>query len=287
MLAIDACGTGMSAIEFNIEISSTDSGSVSDCLVKASGLPRARIKDAMGKGAVWLSDAKGKQRRLRRASLPVKAGTRLLLYYDARLLSVKPPVANCLHDQVRYSVWYKPPGLMAQGTLYGDHCSLLRQTEQAFRPMRQVFLVHRLDREAAGLMLIAHDKQTAAQLSQLFQHNGITKHYRISVLGDMRSRAEASIDLPLDGKSARTHYKVLAYDTQKNVTHLQVTIETGRKHQIRRHFDLIGFPVMGDPRYGQGNKNAEGLCLIADSLAFKCPVRQSQVVYQYPETETA
>jgi tRNA pseudouridine32 synthase/23S rRNA pseudouridine746 synthase len=55
---------------------------------------------------------------------------------------------------------------------------------------------------------------------------------------------------------------------------------SGRKHQIRRHFDMIGHPVMGDPRYGKGNKNAEGLQLLATSLKFKCPFTHEKRVFK-------
>jgi len=58
-----------------------------------------------------------------------------------------------------------------------------------------------------------------------------------------------------------------------------VQIRTGRLHQIRRHFDLIGHPVMGDPRYGTGNKNKEGLQLEADQLRFICPFAKREVVF--------
>jgi tRNA pseudouridine32 synthase/23S rRNA pseudouridine746 synthase len=56
-----------------------------------------------------------------------------------------------------------------------------------------------------------------------------------------------------------------------------VEIITGRTHQIRRHFDMIGFPVVGDPRYGEGNKNRTGLKLFATSLAFTCPYQHHPV----------
>jgi tRNA pseudouridine32 synthase/23S rRNA pseudouridine746 synthase len=52
---------------------------------------------------------------------------------------------------------------------------------------------------------------------------------------------------------------------------VDVIIRTRRKHQIRLHFEMIGFPVMGDPRYGEGNKNTEGMKLTATALEFKCP----------------
>ena len=61
---------------------------------------------------------------------------------------------------------------------------------------------------------------------------------------------------------------------------MRIVIATGRKHQIRRHFDMIGHPVMGDPRYWQNNKNSTGLQLIATGLEFQCPFEQFKLVFK-------
>ena len=57
----------------------------------------------------------------------------------------------------------------------------------------------------------------------------------------------------------------------------KVELHSGRHHQIRRHFDLIGFPVIGDPRYGMNNKNKKGMRLVAYALAFECPLGNGSV----------
>jgi tRNA pseudouridine32 synthase/23S rRNA pseudouridine746 synthase len=251
-------------------------------LAGQSGLSKSKVKDAMAKGAVWLSKKGGKRRRLRRATAALGPGDILEFYYDEGLLSIKPPAAPCLDDQKRYSVWFKPAGLMAQGTDYGDHCSLLRQVEIHFHPHRPVFLVHRLDREAAGVMLIAHDSQAAARLSALFRDNRINKRYRVRVRGDIEEKT-GEIHLPLDGKEALTRYSVVGYDAAADAATLDVSIETGRLHQIRRHFAMIGHAVLGDPRYGTGNKNSEGMRLAAVGLRFRCPFSGRDMDYSVHE----
>ncbi len=70
------------------------------------------------------------------------------------------------------------------------------------------------------------------------------------------------------------------YDARKNTSAVDVVIQTGRRHQIRRHFDGIGHPVMGDPAYGSGNKNSEGLRLAAISLTFRCPFSREKMVFE-------
>jgi tRNA pseudouridine32 synthase/23S rRNA pseudouridine746 synthase len=250
-------------------------------LAQHSGLSKSRIKDAMNKGAAWISRPKGRPYRIRKATAALKAGDHLTLYYDAGLLGLVPPAPECLSDQKRYSVWFKPCGLLSQGTRYGDHCSLLRQAELFFKSKRAVFPVHRLDREASGLVLIAHDKAAAGRLSGLFRSQHIIKRYRAQVLGNPTADGpHGTIDLPLDGKSAVTEFTVMDYEPALNISAVEIIIHSGRKHQIRRHFEAIGFPVIGDPLYGSGNKNRTGLKLAATSLEFHCPIQGKNMVFE-------
>jgi len=264
---------------YTVPITPENAGIASDILSESTGISRARIKDAMNKGAVWLKRAKGPRRRLRRAKTSVMPGDTLELYYDEKILALSPDNAVCLADHDQYSVWYKPAGLLTQGTNYGDHISVLRQAERLFSPRRGVFLVHRLDREAKGLVLLAHSRNAAAKLSGLFRQGLVEKHYRVEVLGDLSGKARGVIDRPLDGKGALTTYEVHSYNPETNTTVLDVEIKTGRLHQIRRHLSMIGFPVMGDPRYGRGNRNTKGMMLEAVSLAFICPLLHEKVVF--------
>ena len=252
-----------------------------DQLAEKSGLPKARIKDAMNKGAAWLK-RNGKEKRLRRASAVLYPGDLLSLHYDARLLALTPPEATLLADEKQYSVWVKPAGVLAQGTREGDHCSLLRMAELQLN--RDVFLVHRLDREAAGLMLIAHTGKAAAALSALFaDHTAgaqvIDKRYQVEVRGELP--VEGHIQKKLDGKLASTHFRRLAFDCERNSSLAEVLIDTGRKHQIRRHLAGIGCPVLGDPQYGESNSDTRGLQLFAVQLRFVCPLTRRDRDYRW------
>lgn len=259
------------------------SGTVVDFLSQVSGLSKAKLKRAMSAGAVWRRDVRGALKRHRRATSAVRAGDVLELYYDESVLSLDPPAAQCVADFTHYSVWFKPVGLMSQGTRYGDHCAIVRQVEAYFGQPRKVFLVHRLDREAEGIMLIAHSRRAAAALSDLFRRNLVSKTYRAELLGNLLGRGrQGSIEIPLDGKPSRTDYEVISYSEERNVTTVSVRIVTGRLHQIRRHFDMIGHPVMGDPRYGRGNKNTDGMKLSALSLRFFCPFQNRNVEFLSP-----
>lgn len=254
------------------------------CLAAATGLSRGRVKLAMKQGAVWLRQGK-KRRRIRHAKRTVQPGETLEIYYDEALLSATPPEAWCLKDGEHYSVWFKPAGLLTQGTLYGDHFSLERKAELHFAGARHIHPVHRLDRETAGLVILAHGKKSAAALSALFRESRIEKIYRAELLGDITGTdAGPFITNPIDGKEAKTEFIVESVDEKANTSTVLVRLHSGRMHQIRRHFDLIGHPVMGDPRYGKGNKNRFGLRLAAVRLSFFCPFLKREVTFSTEET---
>jgi len=268
-------------ITLDRQIDQTRAGiKATDLLAQESGLSRQRIKDAMSKGAVWLKRGRNRK-RLRKATELLREGDRIELYYDADILARSADSAKCLYDAGGYSVWFKPAGVLAQGNDFGDHLSLLRIAELSLEPKRATFPVHRLDRETAGLMLVAHKAGVAAKLSAMFQARQIDKRYRALVLGQLPENG--SIDSRLDGKPALTRYRSLAHDGERNLSLADIEIETGRTHQIRRHLAAIGHPVIGDPRYGEGNKNEEGLQLFATALAFTCPLRQQTVSFELSE----
>lgn len=257
----------------------TDNETALAALARVSQLPKMRLKDAMAKGAVWLKRGNSTN-RMRRSTLELRKGDELTLYYNADILALTAPTPTLVADEKHYSVWNKPAGLLAQGSREGDHCSLLRIAEQQLN--REVFLVHRLDREASGLMLIAHNGKAAAAFSALFalqdEHAKIRKVYQIEVKGEVAETGE--FNAPLDGKTALTRFTRSSYDKATDSSQVRVDLITGRKHQIRRHFADAGFPVLGDPQYGTDNKDKRGLQLQAIELTFTCPLTKQPRSYK-------
>lgn len=253
-------------------------------LASNSGLSNQQVKQVMQKGAVWLETA-GHVRRLRRASRLVKPGESLHLYYDAEVLQQQPAEAELIADQGSFSVWYKPSGMLSQGSKWGDHCTIVRWAEQHLVPERPAFSLHRLDRAASGLILLAHQKKMAAKLSTLFEERKIEKCYRVLVEGCFPDDAEPRvIRQDLDGKPARSVVSVVGYNEKQNRSLLDVVIETGRKHQIRRHLAALGFPVVGDRLYGAADATSElDLQLTAAQLQFIHPDTGEALSYRLPD----
>lgn len=252
-----------------------------DILASATGLSKQVLKQAMQKGAVWLSTG-ARTQRIRRAKRLLQSGDILHLYYNPTILSQQPPKAELICDEGPYSVWNKPSGMWSQGSKWSDHCTISRWAEQHLMPQRPAFIVHRLDRAAQGLLLLAHQKTAAQKFSQLFHDRQIDKRYHIWVHGCFPAEATAEqpilVDTAIDGRSARSTFSLLAYNKENNRSLLAVSIETGRKHQIRRHSASLGFPVVGDRLYGK-QMDTEDLQLTAVSMRFQCPFTQTMKYY--------
>ena len=265
--------------EQHLEINHSDKTAV-DAFEQSTELTRQAIKQAMTKGAVWLTRNKSTQ-RIRRANKPLKPGDELHLYFDPKVLEAQPQAAILLADEDIYSIWAKPYGMLCQGSKWGDHCTINRWVEKNLEPQRPSFIVHRLDRAARGLIIIAHQKKIAAYFSHLFQSRDIEKKYQALVEGCFPS--ELKLDSDIENKPALSHAKSIAYNSQTDQSLVEVTISTGRKHQIRRHLSEAGFPIVGDRLYGQGNESSSDLCLTSVYLSFTSPVDGIKKIYTLPD----
>jgi len=269
-------------LEIHVDVKSASDLPV-DLLSEASGISKQRIKAAMNKGAVWVTRGKTTQ-RLRRAKRTLRKGDEIHLYYDEIVLAMAPPEPQLLADVGGYSVWNKPCGLLSQGSKWGDHCTVVRWAEQQLQPQRPAFTVHRLDRATNGIIMVAHSRSMAATLSALFKERKITKRYRAIVSGNLsRLPNPMRIEQTVDKKEAVSEisFQELLADGEQSL--IDVRIETGRKHQIRRHLAELGHPIVGDRLYGKGELDGVDLQLSAYLLAFRCPVNNRYVEYLLPD----
>lgn len=254
-----------------------------------NALSKAQLKQAVSKGALWLTRGKHTQ-RLRRLKRVMQQGDELHFYYNEVLLASEVAKATLISDEVDYSVWYKPFGMLSQGSKWSDHCTIARFVQHYFTDERAVFIVHRLDKAATGLILIAHSKKAAQALSLMFEsrttnNNSLEKNYQIIVHGNHSINAQPQvITSEVDGKSARSTFRCLTYDTAKHQSLIEVKIDSGRKHQIRVHAASVGLPVVGDRLHGIAENNEPlNLQLCAVNLGFICPITQQKQYFQLPE----
>lgn len=218
-----------------------------------------------------------------RAEQLLAAGDRIVIRGDAdRLLADPEPKGDegghgrvsvtfsVLHEDEDLLAVDKPAGLAAHPGTGIEGATMVEMARsylkvpanvpsQEFKPSP----AHRLDRETSGIILVAKNRKTMVRLTEIFTSGeGVSKSYLTLAKGKM-ARDAGTIDLPLSeheqtGKSkamrgvnfqdALTRWKVLA--SMKDASLLQVAIETGRTHQIRRHLEAVGHPVAGDKRYG-------------------------------------
>lgn len=253
-----------------------------DSLAGQFSLSRQKLKQLMQNGAVWLENPQGIQ-RLRRAKKMLQPGDCLHVYYDEAIQQAQPLPAQLIADEGDYSVWDKPSGMYSQGTRWGDHCSIYRYAESVLQPQRPAFIVHRLDRAASGLILLAHTKQSAAALSQLFEQRAIYKKYIATVEGDFSQRSfPYFIDTPIDDKNALSEVLTVRYDQATDSSRVEVRIHSGRKHQIRRHLSALGFPIVGDRLYGR-TRLQDNLQLRSVQIKFISPLDGEEKNYLLPQ----
>lgn len=248
----------------------SEAGVLVDALAQSSSLSKSLLKKVLAAGGVWQRSGSGKWRRVRRAQLELAAGDEVALYYDPAALIAPRGEPLCLWRQSAYGVYFKPAGMPTQATRAGDRADLMHHIGVTSR--RQALPVHRLDTAASGLLLVAHTSQAAALLSAQLQQRQVGKLYQARVAGALP--AAGALDQPIDDKTALTRYWTLRPGT---ISEALVELETGRHHQIRRHFAAAGHPLLGDKRYG--GPTASTLNLVAVQLTWQCPVtRQPQQV---------
>jgi 23S rRNA pseudouridine1911/1915/1917 synthase len=156
-------------------------------------------------------------------------------------------------------------------------------------------IVHRLDKDTSGLMIVARDAESHRRLAAMIKARDVTRIYLALIEGRPRSRS-GTIDAPLGrdhrapekravrgrgARDARTHFEVM--ETLPADTLVEARLETGRTHQIRAHFAAIGHPVAGDPRYGHpGRHGLDRQFLHSARLGFAHPFTGERLEFESP-----
>ncbi|HEX4053030.1 MAG TPA: RluA family pseudouridine synthase [Tepidisphaeraceae bacterium] len=200
-----------------------------------------------------------------------------IIFEDRDILIINKP-AGLLTSTVPRE---RRPTALAAVTRY------LRATD----PAAHVGLIHRLDRDAAGLLVFSKNPAAYASLKTQFFHHTVARIYHALVSPPPKAdagridsrlieRADGSVHSthqPNKGQPAVTDFVVTS--RHGNIAHLKVTLHTGRKHQIRVHLSESGFPILGDTQYA-GKPDKSGLHLTAVHLAFDHPRTSKRLCFQ-------
>jgi 23S rRNA pseudouridine1911/1915/1917 synthase len=198
-------------------------------------------------------------------------------YEDEHLLVVEKPAGLVVHPAPGHATGTLVHGLLAHDVEGGDD------------PERPG-IVHRLDRDTSGLLVVARSPEAYERLQELVRERAVTREYVALVVGRPRSR-RGTIDAPIGRDRFDPLRRSLDTDTPRDaVTHfeveevlprhalLRVQLETGRTHQIRVHLAAIDLPVAGDPAYGRpGELGLERQFLHAARLAFTHPLTGAEI----------
>lgn len=218
---------------------------------------------------------------------------------EAKEIELKPQdiKVDIVYEDSDIIVVNKPKGLVVHpavgnpdGTLVNAIMNICKDSLSGIGGEIRPGIVHRLDKDTTGLLIIAKNDKAHINLSEQIKNREVKKIYVALVRGVVPEN-EATINMPIgrstkdrkkmavvkNGKEAVTHFKVL--NRFKNYTLLEIKIDTGRTHQIRVHMSEIGYPVVGDMVYSNGKNEfgVEGQMLHAKSLEFKHPITEKQM----------
>ena len=153
-------------------------------------------------------------------------------------------------------------------------------------------IVHRLDKDTSGLMIVAKNEEMLEKISKMISNKEVERKYLAIVTGIIKNDS-GEIDAPIgrdpnnrqkmavtdiNGKNAITHFKVL--ERFNNNTYIECVLDTGRTHQIRVHMSYIGYPVVNDPLYGKGKTTDFGQMLHSYSITFNHPKTNKLIHYE-------
>lgn len=265
-----------------------------------SQLSRARVQKLCQEGRVEVNGRPGEK------NLRLKAGDEIrvelpplqplevaaqnipldIVYEDVHLLVVNKPKGMVVHPAPG-----NPDGTLVNALLY--HC---RDNLSGINGVLRPGIVHRIDKDTSGLLMVAKDDATHQGLAEQIAAHSFLREYETVVYGRMAQEA-GTVNLPIGrskadrkkmcvcydhSRSAVTHYRLL--EQYRDFAHLKCRLETGRTHQIRVHLAYLGHPVLGDVVYGPKKPalDTRGQCLHARTIGFIHPGTGEELFFSSP-----
>ncbi|WP_373369466.1 RluA family pseudouridine synthase [Lactobacillus jensenii] len=287
----------MTDFELNV---SAKAGRLDKYISEHSDLSRSRVQELLTSGDILVNSKQEKP------SYKVAIGDKISVHVPKLVpLNVEPEdiPLDIVYEDNDVIVVNKPQGMVVHPsaghpnhTLVNalmNHTKELAASPEGFRPG----IVHRIDKDTSGLLMIAKNTQARESLESQLAHKTNKRVYLAIVHGNFKE-ASGTIDAPIarnpkerkkmavveSGKAAVTHFKVL--EQYPNYALVSCQLETGRTHQIRVHMKYIGHPLAGDPLYGpKKTLKGHGQFLHAKILGFKQPKNAKWIEFQVEPPE--
>lgn len=261
-------------------------GLIKEGRIQINGKPETKAATRLKEGdAIEVAISEAQPIPLQPEDIPLE-----VVYEDASLLVVNKPTGMLTH----------PTGREREGTLVNALLAHCGNSLSGINGMIRPGIVHRLDRETSGLLMVAKTDPAHFHLSAQLKEKTARRNYRAIAQGQFK-QDEGTVNAPIgrnpkhrdkmaivaDGRAAVTHWKVLERLGDKFAL-IELSLETGRTHQIRVHMAHIGHPLLGDPFYGSGIENiiklkTQGQLLQAFRLSFTHPLSNELMTFEIPQ----
>jgi 23S rRNA pseudouridine1911/1915/1917 synthase len=293
----------MALIELQHVVTAEQAGRLDQIVQLLTSRSRSEVRGMLQQGCVELNG-----RPCAKAGLRIEAGSEIIVRHDphTRYKESPPPPAETafrvVYEDDHLLVVDKSAGILTVQTDQGGKKTLVDAVTQYLRRRHRnarAVPVHRLDRDTSGLLVMGKNATIAEALMEQFRIRKAEREYAAIVAGRVERRQGTfrtsmatskrlqrySVRPGEQGELAITHYAVTEY--LRGATHVTVTLETGRRNQIRVHFAEVGHPVLGDERYRPDRSShpawkGKGLALHAAVLGFTHPVSGESMRFEAP-----
>lgn len=227
----------------------------------------------------------------------VHEGDTFSVNFDQSFQVFSNPRVNLVYEDEHILVINKGYGVLSMGTdtkKDGTAYSIMREYVKYHDPRAKVFIVHRLDRDTSGLMMLAKTIEAKEAMQHNWNNMVLNRKYIAVVEGEVKQQEGVvksylaensqyevySTDDPSKGQFAVTRYKCLK--ATKSYSMMEVELDTGRKNQIRVHMKDLGHPIAGDRKYGAAHSPINRLALHAQTLRFVHPITRREMNFSAP-----
>ena len=264
-------------------------GELLDYLYNNLDMPKKRIKQYLTHGSIFVNN-----NRTTKYNYKLIPGMNIVIDTDSKSKKTLP--FDILFEEEHIIVVNKPSGLLTIATEKEKDKTLyhiVREYLVSKNQYARVFIVHRLDKDTSGIVVLAKDEKTKNKLQENWNEYVSLREYVAVVHGHLKNESDTIVQrlketktnlvYPTkdeDGKEAITKYKVIK--ESENYSMVSVNIETGRKNQIRVAFQTLRNPIVGDKKYGDPRDKETRLYLHANRLKLYYPELKKDILFETP-----